>query len=99
MRIVAGQFRGRRLVAPSDPRVRPTADRVREAWMSILGDAITGARVLDLFAGSGTTGIAALAEGFEFVGIEFNPDYATIASARLRRALGAGEPRAENAPI
>lgn len=55
--------------------------------------------VLDLFAGSGTTGLAALAEGFEFVGIEFNPDYATIASARLRHALGAGEPRAENAPI
>ena len=51
LRIVAGQFGGRRLVMPKDARVRPTADRVREAWMSILGDELAGARVLDLFAG------------------------------------------------
>src|ERR687889_2878356 len=53
MRIVGGEFGGRRLVVPKDTRVRPTSDRVREAWMSILGDHIVGARVLDLFAGSG----------------------------------------------
>jgi 16S rRNA (guanine966-N2)-methyltransferase len=43
--------------------VRPTADRVREAWMSILGDALSGARVLDLFAGSGALGLEALSRG------------------------------------
>jgi 16S rRNA (guanine966-N2)-methyltransferase len=63
MRIVAGQFSGRRLVVPKDPRVRPTADRVREAWMSILGEGLVGARVLDLFAGSGALGLEALSRG------------------------------------
>lgn len=63
MRIIAGEFRGRRLPAPPDSRVRPTADRVREAWFSILGDAIPGARVLDLFAGSGALGLEALSRG------------------------------------
>jgi 16S rRNA (guanine966-N2)-methyltransferase len=63
MRIVAGQFGGRRLVLPKDARVRPTADRVREAWMSILGDELPGARVLDLFAGSGALGLEALSRG------------------------------------
>jgi len=49
-----------------------------------------GGAVLDPFAGSGSTGVAALAEGFEFVGVEQDPDYAEIASARLRHALGDG---------
>jgi len=64
-RIIAGAFGGRRLVLPADSRVRPTADRVREAWMSLLGDALTGARVLDLFAGSGALGLEALSRGAE----------------------------------
>src|SRR5918998_1410192 len=63
MRIVGGRFGGRRLVLPKDARVRPTADRVREAWMSILGDALPDARVLDLFAGSGALGLEALSRG------------------------------------
>ncbi|HWA16762.1 MAG TPA: 16S rRNA (guanine(966)-N(2))-methyltransferase RsmD [Gemmatimonadales bacterium] len=63
MRIIAGQFRGRQLKRPSDPRVRPTADRVREAWMSILQEALAGARVLDLYAGSGALGLEALSRG------------------------------------
>lgn len=63
MRIVSGEFGGRRLVVPKDGRVRPTADRVREAWMSILGDRLEGARVLDLFAGSGALGLEALSRG------------------------------------
>jgi 16S rRNA (guanine966-N2)-methyltransferase len=67
MRIVGGQFGGRRLVVPKDSRVRPTADRVREAWMSILGDTLTGARVLDLFAGSGALGLEALSRGARWV--------------------------------
>ena len=62
MRVVAGELRGRRLVAPSGDATRPTADRVREALFSILGD-VSGARVLDLYAGSGALGIEALSRG------------------------------------
>ncbi|MBA3444309.1 MAG: 16S rRNA (guanine(966)-N(2))-methyltransferase RsmD [Gemmatimonadales bacterium] len=74
MRIVSGQFGGRRLVMPKDGRVRPTADRVREAWMSILGAELTGARVLDLFAGSGALGLEALSRGAATATfVELNP--------------------------
>jgi 16S rRNA (guanine966-N2)-methyltransferase len=74
LRIVAGQFGGRRLVMPKDSRVRPTADRVREAWMSILGAELTGARVLDLFAGSGALGLESLSRGAASVTfVELNP--------------------------
>lgn len=62
MRVVAGEFKGRRLAAPRGSRTRPTADRVREALFSMLGD-VGGARVLDLFAGSGALGIEALSRG------------------------------------
>jgi 16S rRNA (guanine966-N2)-methyltransferase len=62
VRVVAGEFRGRRLAAPRGARTRPTADRVREALFSMLGD-VTGARVLDLYAGSGALGIEALSRG------------------------------------
>jgi 16S rRNA (guanine966-N2)-methyltransferase len=65
MRIVAGRLGGRRLAVPKDARVRPTSDRVREAWMSILGDELAGARVLDLYAGSGALGLEALSRGAE----------------------------------
>lgn len=63
MRIVAGEWRGRQIRAPDDDTVRPTADRVREAWLSIIGPAIVGARVLDLFAGSGALGLESLSRG------------------------------------
>jgi 16S rRNA (guanine966-N2)-methyltransferase len=63
VRIVAGKWRGRRLTPPSDRAVRPTADRVREAWMSIVQGHLPNARVLDLFAGSGALGIEALSRG------------------------------------
>ena len=62
MRVVAGTFKGRRLTAPRGTRTRPTADRVREALFSMLGD-VGGARVLDLYAGSGALGIEALSRG------------------------------------
>jgi 16S rRNA (guanine966-N2)-methyltransferase len=62
-RIIAGEFGGRRLAVPRDRRIRPTADRVREAWMSILGPRLPGARVLDLFAGTGALGLEALSRG------------------------------------
>src|SRR6478735_5832553 len=63
MRIISGEFGGRRLVAPKGDIARPTQDRVREAWFSILGEAIDGARVLDLFAGSGALGLESLSRG------------------------------------
>ena len=64
VRIVGGTLAGT-LVVPRDARVRPTADRVREAWMSILGPSIIGARVLDLFAGTGALGLEPLSRGAE----------------------------------
>jgi 16S rRNA (guanine966-N2)-methyltransferase len=62
MRIVAGTRKGARIFAPAGPRTRPTSDRVREALFSILGS-VEGARVLDLFAGSGALGLEALSRG------------------------------------
>jgi 16S rRNA (guanine966-N2)-methyltransferase len=62
VRVVAGAHRGRRIEAPRGRSTRPTSDRVREALFSILGP-IDGARVLDLFAGSGALGIEALSRG------------------------------------
>ena len=91
MRIVAGRWRGRQIKAPADARVRPTADRVREAWMSIVGPRLPEARVLDLFAGSGALGLEALSRGArvaEFV--ELAPK--SLAAIRANAAtLGAGD--------
>ena len=63
MRVIAGEFKGRRLQAPAGLDTRPTSDRVREALFSILGARVVQARVLDLFAGSGALGIEALSRG------------------------------------
>lgn len=62
-RIIGGDFGGRRLATPANRRIRPTPDRVREAWMSILAPWLPEARVLDLFAGSGALGLEALSRG------------------------------------
>jgi 16S rRNA (guanine966-N2)-methyltransferase len=70
MRIVGGQFRGRTLATPKSLAVRPTADRLREAVFNILihayGEPVAGARVLDLFAGTGALGLEALSRGAAF---------------------------------
>src|SRR5438128_11902743 len=60
VRIIAGEFKGRRLKTPAGDRTRPTADRVREAWRSILQHPVRGARALHLYAGSGPLGLEAL---------------------------------------
>jgi 16S rRNA (guanine966-N2)-methyltransferase len=91
MRIVGGRWRGRRIDAPADDRVRPTADRVREAWMSIVGPYLAGARVLDLFAGSGALALEALSRGAA------SAELVEVSARSLRairenaEALGAGD--------
>lgn len=67
MRIIAGKYRGRRLIAPEGDRIRPTSDRLRERLFNILehgrDENLTGAMVADIFAGSGALGIEALSRG------------------------------------
>jgi 16S rRNA (guanine966-N2)-methyltransferase len=78
MRVIAGDLGGRRLVAPRGWKVRPTSDRVREAIFSALGD-VGGARVLDLFCGTGALAIEALSRGAA---------QATLVDRDTRAALG-----------
>jgi 16S rRNA (guanine966-N2)-methyltransferase len=91
MRIVAGRWRGRTISAPDGRQVRPTADRVREAWMSIVSPLLPDARVLDLCAGSGALGIEAVSRGAA------SADLVEIAPQSLRairenlETLGAGD--------
>jgi 16S rRNA (guanine966-N2)-methyltransferase len=63
MRIIAGQFKGRRLLGPTGAGVRPTSDRLRETLFNVLGQTTTGLRVLDGFAGTGALGLEALSRG------------------------------------
>jgi 16S rRNA (guanine966-N2)-methyltransferase len=91
VRIVAGSARGRRLVVPQGTDVRPTSDRVREAVFNALyslDDAVDGAVVLDLFAGTGALGLEALSRGAtkETV-VENHRDAATALSTNIA-ALG-----------
>lgn len=89
MRIVAGRWRGRRIDAPEGEAVRPTGDRVRESWMSIVHDRLPDARVLDLCAGSGALGLEALSRGAgqcDFV--EKATKVITVLQANLARVGG-----------
>ena len=63
MRVIAGDLKGQRLVAPRGWKVRPTSDRVREAVFSILGARVEGARVVDLYCGTGALAIEAVSRG------------------------------------
>jgi 16S rRNA (guanine966-N2)-methyltransferase len=94
MRIVGGRLGGRTLLAPKSQAIRPTSDRLREALFNILqhayADPVNGARVLDLFAGTGAMGLEALSRGAAFV---LFVDDGAEARALLRSnvdALGAG---------
>jgi 16S rRNA (guanine966-N2)-methyltransferase len=94
MRVVGGRLKGRNLASPSSREIRPTADRLRESLFNILvhayGDPVDGARVLDLFAGTGALGIEALSRGARFA---LFVDNGTEARALLRanvEALGLG---------
>jgi len=63
IRIIAGEFKGRRIQVPTGRKVRPTPERAREALFSILGDQIPGARVLDAYSGTGALGLEAISRG------------------------------------
>lgn len=71
MRIVGGKYRGRAIASPKTDTIRPTSDRTRESLFNILNhaysDHLDGARMLELFAGTGAVGIEALSRGAEFV--------------------------------
>ena len=94
MRVVGGRLKGRNLASPASRDIRPTADRLRESLFNILihayDDPIQGARVLDLFAGTGALGIEAISRGAAFA---LFVDNGTEARALLRNnveALGLG---------
>jgi len=67
MRIIAGIAKGRRLKCPGGLRTRPTPDRVRESVFSIIGQQLSGSRVLDLYAGTGAIGLEAMSRGADGV--------------------------------
>ncbi len=95
MRIVAGRHRGRRLVAPVGGTARPTADRARQALFNILahggGVTLAGARVVDLFAGTGALGLEALSQGAAHAWfIESHPAALAALAANIA-ALGEAE--------
>ena len=94
MRVIAGRLGGRRLKAPRGRATRPTSDRVREALFSMLGP-IDGARVLDLFAGSGALGIEALSRGAASVVFAERDAGAAGALRENLTALGIGEGEGE----
>ncbi|MCL2559980.1 MAG: 16S rRNA (guanine(966)-N(2))-methyltransferase RsmD [Turicibacter sp.] len=84
MRVIAGDFKGRRLQAMKGDNTRPTTDKVKENVFNIMGQFFTGGRVLDLFAGSGNLGIEALSRGMdEAVFIDMNPNAIRVIKENL----------------
>lgn len=89
MRIIAGEFRGRRLSVPARPGLRPTPDRVRETLFNWLGQQLNGLTCLDLYAGSGALGFEAASRGAERV-VMVEADRGVAAELeRTRGLLGA----------
>lgn len=91
VRIIAGQWRGRRLTFPAIDGLRPTSDRVRETLFNWLSPVLRGARCLDLFAGSGALGFEAASRGA--AAVVMNDRNAQVVSAlrRSRELLAAGQ--------
>ncbi|MFN7096649.1 MAG: 16S rRNA (guanine(966)-N(2))-methyltransferase RsmD [Gammaproteobacteria bacterium] len=103
LRIIAGQWRGRRFPVIKQPDLRPTPDRVRETLFNWLQHVVTGARCLDLFAGSGAIGLEALSRGaahvtfidnstsaikqLKLILTQFNADNATVLQYDVRHKL------------
>ena len=86
MRVIAGEFKGRRLEAPTWPGLRPTSDRLRETLFNVLAPRVGGARVVDGFAGTGALGIEALSRGAAHATfVEQDPRAARLIRANLER--------------
>jgi 16S rRNA (guanine966-N2)-methyltransferase len=100
VRIIGGAAKGRRLRAPKGQAVRPTADRVKESLFNILPRDFSGARVLDLFAGTGNLSIEALSRGAAHaVLIDFSPRSAATIRENLRRLGLAAQTEIWTAPV
>src|SRR4029077_13998173 len=108
MRIIAGEFKGRRLITPKWDGLRPTSDKLRETLFNIVALRVEGARVLDAYAGTGAIGIEALSRGAVHVTfVERDPRALKLIEDNLRRCglsdryaiiripLGRGEPRTD----
>jgi 16S rRNA (guanine966-N2)-methyltransferase len=91
MRIIAGEHRGRRLLAPPGLSTRPMLDRVREALFSTLGERVERARVLDLFSGSGSLGLESLSRGATAVRMVERDPRALAVLKQNAEALNVGE--------
>lgn len=90
MRIIGGRFKRRQLATPTGPGLRPTSDRLRETLFNVLGPGIGGARVLDLFAGTGALGLEALSRGAATVTFVERDRRALDVLAENIRRCGAG---------
>jgi len=94
LRIVAGEFKGRQLKAPTWEGLRPTSDRLRETLFNVLGASVRGARVLDGYAGTGAIGIEALSRGAAHVTfVERDPRAVRLIEETLARVVS-GTPAA-----
>jgi 16S rRNA (guanine(966)-N(2))-methyltransferase RsmD len=89
VRIIAGRFKGRHLIAPKGSAIRPTSDSLRETLFNVLGDAPVNARVLDAYAGTGALGLEALSRGARHVTFVERDRRAAQLIARNVRACGA----------
>lgn len=98
LRIIGGRFKGMRLSILDVPGLRPTPDRLREDLFNLLGSKVQGARVLDLFAGTGVLGLEAISRGaYSLTMVEINrDDYLNLCNAK-RHFKDAGEITAVNA--
>lgn len=86
MRIITGEYKGRRLASVKGADIRYTSDRVKKSLFSILADAVPGARFLDLYAGSGNIGIEAISRGAQSIAfVDLDPACARTISANLAR--------------
>jgi len=100
MRVIAGRARGFRLETAPGHAVRPTADRVREALFSILGNRVAGGAFVDLYAGSGAVGLEALSRGARHATfVERDRAALKALSSNLRRCGFEGQARVIGAPV
>ena len=89
MRVIAGKYRGRVINIPKDDRIRPTMDRIKETVFNIIQGYIEGAKVLDLFAGTGNLGIEALSRGAsEVIFVDNHPDSIALINKNLEKMEG-----------